>query len=265
MTSPHLSIMASLFAAYDKLAAAAFRQAQVQVKAVGSVVTQLDQEASALVIRELSRHTPTYGIISEEEGADHLPGATYRWVVDPVDGTASFARGYPVWGLGIGLMEGDEPREGYLHFPMVGESYAFDGEQLYFNGQPHTPGPGQWEADTRNLLIDSTLHRRVHDLLPFHDYKLREYGSTLYHLMCLAMGRAEGLIIGRCSLWDLAAALPITRRAGMVERHTDGTPFQLAALSPANRYRLPAPLVLGTPERVEELLQMLAEGELKTR
>ena len=223
VTSPHLPVILEIFKQYDALALRHFGSVTPEAKADGSAVTQLDKEASAHVVAALKRHTPDFGIISEEEAQSYRPGATWKWVIDPVDGTASFARGYAVWGLGIGLMRDDVPVEGYMRFPVLGETFWYcDGAGIH-NGKAMPEGAPESIADTHNVLTASTLHA----ILPYEklrDFKLRSLGSSLYHLACLAAGRADAMICPTSYLWDLAAGLPFTRAAGMVEVTLDGTP-----------------------------------------
>ena len=256
MTSPHLAIIRTLFGQYDTLALEYFGSVASEAKADGSAVTRLDREASAQVVSALKRHTPDFGIVSEEEAQSYRPGAPWKWVVDPVDGTASFARGYAVWGLGIGLMHGDQPVEGYLRFPVLGETFCFADGQATRNGKPLPAGVPASIPDTHNVLTASTLHA----VLPYGrltDFKLRSYGSTLYHLACLAAGRADAVICPASYLWDLAAGLPFTRAAGMVEVGLDGTPFALQRVLDDPRYRMAEPLLIGRPPEVERLLARL--------
>src|SRR3954453_10344408 len=93
-----LPFMRDLFRYYTALTLPLLGAAPAEGKADGSSVTRADREASALVLARLNAHKPQHGVISEEESAAYLPGARSQWAVDPLDGTASFARGLPVWG-----------------------------------------------------------------------------------------------------------------------------------------------------------------------
>ncbi|MCH8074435.1 MAG: hypothetical protein IIC13_16745 [SAR324 cluster bacterium] len=257
--TPHWTVIRSIFRTYDEAALSAFRQVstEAEAKADGTAVTRLDREASQLVLETLSAHTPQYGVISEEESEPILPGAEWRWVIDPLDGTASFARGFPVWGLGIGLMRGGEPMEGFLRFPALNETYACAGGLFTFNGSPVRPPASPPLPDTRHYLVDSSLHKWLSSYDPFSGTKLRAFGSNLYHMACLALGRAEAMICGRVYLWDLAPALPMTRAAGLVERYVDGGTFDLGELGAHNGFRIRGPLVIAPPETLESLVRDL--------
>ena len=255
--TPHHDLITGLFKLYDEIALPAFQHVAAETKADGTVVTQVDRETSDKLSAILKRHTPDYGIISEEEAEPHLPDAEWQWVMDPLDGTASFTRGYPVWGLGLGLMHRNQPVEGYLHFPVIGESYRHDGRGFTFNGGSVPPLEDTALPDTRNVLLDSSLHKRLETFAPFQDYKIRIFGSNLYHMAAMAMGRAEVMVCGRMKIWDVVAALPMTRAQGLVECHVDGSPLDLSAMTVENGFRTGEPLVIGPREKVNRLVEAL--------
>lgn len=251
-----------LFRRYDAATVPVHGRIAAQDKADGSSVTEADRAASALVLEALKRHTPGYGVISEEEEEPYRPGAPWRWAVDPLDGTAVFARGLPVWGLGVGLLQGDEPREGYLRFPLLGESYAFFEGVAHRNGAPIEPPTKKVSADCRNVMI-TAIHEYV-DVRKLAGYRIHNMGSNLYHLLALATGRCEAIITGPCYVWDLAPALPFTRALGHVERYLDGSPFDLGALLARRDFGFPLrqPLLVGPPDIVEALLQGLLHQQV---
>lgn len=257
MPAAHAELIGRLFQQYDALALGAFRSIRAEAKADGTTVTHVDRDVSRLVTEALRAHTPEFGIISEEEAQPYRPGARCQWIVDPLDGTASFARGYPVWGLGIGLMEGESPSQGYLRFPVLDETYVCDGDRMTFNGQPLAPLEADELRDTRNFLLDSSLHKRIQSFAQLRDYKLRIFGSNLYHMVSLAMGRSEAMICGRVYLWDMAAALPLTRARGFVERYVDGRPFDVGEVLRSSNHRCVAPLIIATPQRIDEIAALV--------
>ena len=247
-----------LLAEIDRLARKSFLHVDPQAKADGTAVTELDEEISSLVIGNLRQLFPEAGIISEEEKEPHLPGASHQWVLDPVDGTASFARGFPIWGMGLGLMKDRDPLAGCIHFPILSETYLFTNGIFLLNGEEFMPPPPPAISDVENVLIGSGLHGMARlDKLKTH--KLRNFGSNLYHMAALAAGRCEAMITPQAYIWDIVPALPFTRNRGYVERYLDGTPFSLHDLfdDTPPTFKLAKPLVIGTPEHVENLVKLL--------
>jgi fructose-1,6-bisphosphatase/inositol monophosphatase family enzyme len=87
-------------------------------KSDGTPVTVADREAESLMRRRIRERFPDHGILGEEFGED-LPDASTRWILDPIDGTKSFMRGIPLYGVLIGVERGGEPVVGVAHFPAL--------------------------------------------------------------------------------------------------------------------------------------------------
>jgi myo-inositol-1(or 4)-monophosphatase len=251
-----------LFVQYERVTVPVYGRIAAHDKADGSSVTAADREASAIVLEALKSHTPDYGVISEEEAEPHLARAEWRWAVDPLDGTAAFARGLPVWGVGIGLLHQAEPKEGYLYFPLLGESYAFRDGVALRNGRPVEPPSNPVAADCHNIMI-TAIHPYV-DVRRIEGFRLHNLGSNLYHMLALASGRCEAIITGPCYLWDLAPALPFTRALGYIERFLDGSPLALADLLGRRDFGFPIrqPLIVGPAPLVAALLQALSHQQV---
>jgi myo-inositol-1(or 4)-monophosphatase len=259
MMPDRIAFMESLFREYERITLPAFGRIVAEGKSDGSSVTEADRAASAHVVAALKRHTPDHGIISEEESQSHLPDAEWQWAIDPLDGTAAFARGLPVWGIGIGLLYRGEPREGYLHFPVVRETYAFRNGAAMLNGQPVKAATLPVQADCRNVMI-TAIHGHV-DVRRVRGLRLHNLGSNLYHMQALATARCEAIVTGPCHLWDLAPSLPFTRSIGHIERYLDGSPLVLSELLRPPDYGFPVsqPMLVGPPGEVDALLAMLRE------
>lgn len=257
MALDHQAAILPLLDAFDRRALAAFRRVVADIKADGTPVTEVDHETTEHVQAVIQERFPGYGILSEENPVPILPQAVWQWVLDPLDGTAMFSRGMPVWGIGLGLMEGLEPREGYLSFPAIGERHVCVGGKPTRNGQP-APPIREVHPKVRNILIGSETIQEL-PLQRIRGYKMRNFGTNLYHLIAVAMGHAEAMISPRCYLWDLIPALPFTRARGMVERNLDGTPLRLEEWwEPEHRKQaLAQPLLVGRERDLDAILRDL--------
>lgn len=252
MPVDHQAFVRQLFREYADITVPLHGAVIADDKADGSAVTRADREASAHVLKRLNAYTPDYGVISEEERVSYLPDARWQWAVDPLDGTASFARGLPVWGLGMGLLDGAEPMAGYLHFPRVHQTFTFENGEARLNDAPIPAPPSHLAPDTLNVMI-TAIHEFV-DVRRIVGYRLHNLGTVCYHMMMLAAGRCDAVIHGPCYIWDLAPALPFTRARGYVERYLDGSPFSVEPLlRPSYGFPIRQPLIVG-PERVVDSL-----------
>ena len=245
----------ALFDQYDRMALPAYQRTSAREKPDGTAVTELDLKANRLVCLELSASFPLDGIISEEDEGLLRPAASRQWIVDPVDGTSSFARGYPIWGLGIGLMVDGVCQEGYLRFPALNESFMHLDGTSQFNGRPLTAPVGARIRDTRNLLVGSRVLEDI-PIARLQGFKLRNLGSNLYHLACLAAGRADAVISPPAYLWDMAPALPLLTAQGHVARYSDGTPFAVTDFVDRRAVSQGA-VLFGPQDLLAELLAML--------
>ena len=252
----NLAFVQELFREYAAITVPLHGAVIADDKADGSSVTRADREASAHVLARLNRYTPDYGVISEEERVSYLPGARWQWAVDPLDGTASFARGLPLWGLGMGLLDGPQPVAGYLHFPLVSQTFTFENGQALQNGAPIPPPPSHLAPDTLNVMI-TAIHEFV-DVRRIVGYRLHNLGTTCYHLMMLAAGRCDAVISGPCYIWDLAPALPFTRARGYIERYLDGSTFRVDdLLVPSYGFPIQQPVFVGPADVVDRLIESL--------
>ena len=104
-------------------------------KADDSPVTAADRDAEALIRRRIESAFPAHAIIGEEYGVRN-EAASHRWYVDPIDGTKSFIRGVPLYGVLMGLEIDGRVEVGAAYFPALDELvYAASGEGCYLNGR----------------------------------------------------------------------------------------------------------------------------------
>lgn len=205
---------------------------EVESKSDDTPVTIADRDAERLIRRDIERRFPDDGILGEEFG-EVRPGARRRWIIDPIDGTRSFARGVPLYGVMIALESDGEAVLGVLHFPPLHETvYAARGCGCYFNGRPCAVSG----IDTlgRALILTTDQERLWRqelndgwDALRFDAAFVRTWGDCYGHAL-VATGRAEAMIDPVSAPWDAAALQPIVEEAGGVFTALDGTRTHLA-------------------------------------
>lgn len=189
-----------------------------EAKPDGTPVTRADREAEALLRKRITRRFPDHGILGEEEG-EVRPGASVRWIVDPIDGTRAFMRGVPLFGVLVGVEMEGEAVVGVAHFPALGETVtAARGLGCRRNGRPCRVSdvPGLDRA-----LVLTTDPERVLDeatgpgwpRLQREAALSRTWGDCWGHVL-VATGRAEVMVDPVLSPWDAAPLLPILTEAG---------------------------------------------------
>jgi histidinol-phosphatase len=189
----------------------------VERKADQSPVTAADRDAERALRALIDARFPDHGIVGEELGAVR-EDASHRWVLDPIDGTQSFVRGVPIYGVLVALEIRAVPVVGVCHFPALGETVAAgDGLGCWWNGRR-----ARTSSITRldEALVAYTEGRGLRarlgeawDRLERHTRVQRGWGDCYGHCL-VATGRAEVMLDARMSPWDCAALIPVLREAG---------------------------------------------------
>jgi myo-inositol-1(or 4)-monophosphatase len=192
--------------------------AQATMKGPQDWVTEADGAVEAFLSEELAAAFPGDGFQGEEGGISR--GGLFRWVVDPIDGTANFARGGARFCVSLACLEGDTPMIGVIVAPALRETiWAWHGGGAWLNGDPvHA---AETTTATQAIIEVGWSRRR-----PIADYLkvcervladgagLRHGGSAALGLADVAVGRLDGYAELHINLWDVAAALVILREAG---------------------------------------------------
>jgi histidinol-phosphatase len=205
------------------------RDLAVETKSDDTPVTQADRGAEAAMRGALTTARPDHAVLGEEEGLVGPPDATHRWVLDPIDGTANYVRGVPIWATLIGLMEGGDVVAGVVSAPALGRRWwaargdgAFaDGTAIHVSDVGTLPeahlghaGVGTFfEYGHGDALVDLT--RRV--------WRSRGIGDFWMHCL-VAEGAFDVAVEPVVSLWDLAAITVILEEAGGRFSDLDGRP-----------------------------------------
>ncbi len=191
---------------------------KVEFKPDRSPVTIADRESEALLRQRIAGRFPGHGILGEEYGAERT-GARLRWVIDPIDGTQSFIRGVPLYGVMLGFLFDDEPLLGVVHFPALNEiAIGWKGGGAWWNGvQARVSGVSRLEEatllSTDPLGYTSTGKEQAYQRLRRSVRVERGWGDCYGHIL-VATGRAEIMLDPVLSEWDAAPLIPIVEEAG---------------------------------------------------
>lgn len=238
--SPHLHAALDAAEAAGQLIRKAFRgNFSVDYKADASPVTEVDVAAENVIRGRLTARFPSYGFYGEETGRSAMD-AEYLWLVDPIDGTKAFVRGYPVFSVQIALMHRGELVLGVSSAPCWNDGR---GELAYAEkGQgAHVDGHGVRVADTASLaratlstgnlgrLASSPAWGNLGGLIP-RLHRIRGYGDFL-HYHYLASGKVDAVVESDVNILDIAALTVIVREAGGVFTDLRGNPVGLETTS----------------------------------
>jgi fructose-1,6-bisphosphatase/inositol monophosphatase family enzyme len=211
---------------------------EVFEKSPGDVVTIADREAEARLGRMLDGLMPG-ALVVGEEGAHGDPGLLKKldreegplWIIDPVDGTANFAAGRPVFALMVAFVEGGETRAGWIYDP-VGDAMAVAvrGEGAELNGRSiHLSAPGGDERMTGRVnfgLIAKDRRPGVRRRLE-ERFNIEKSMRCAGHEFCsLATGGSHFRLYNRLWAWDHAPGVLLHREAGGYAARQDGAPYR---------------------------------------
>ncbi len=200
----------------------------VETKPDDTPVTRADREAEHIMRDLIARRFPDDSICGEEFGETRT-GARRRWIIDPIDGTRSYIRGVPLYGVMLGVEVDGDVIAGVLHFPVLNETVgAARGAGCWWNGRRALV------SDCTRLdeaLIVTTDRENIdrQGLSSAFDRVRRKAGTVrtwgdCYGYALVATGRAEAMFDPIVSIWDVAALVPIIEEAGGTITDWAGTP-----------------------------------------
>ncbi|WP_442684170.1 inositol monophosphatase family protein [Stenotrophomonas sp. JC08] len=201
--------------------------------------SEVDGDAEKVIVKELKRAYPDYGIFGEEGG---LQGVNrFMWVIDPLDGTSNYLRGFPHYCVSIALVENGEPIDAVIFDPLRNELFtASRGNGAVLNDRRirvaerkdlegtmiHTGfAPRERSRASAQLKTVDTLLVQAEDV--------RRTGSAALDLAYVACGRADAYFEAGVKAWDIAAGVLLVREAGgKVCTYRGSTPDRMDSRGP---------------------------------
>lgn len=175
-------------------------------------VSEVDQKVEALIRLRLAQRFPDHDIIGEEMDDRPARGSDFVWAVDPVDGTANFINGFPLFAASIGVLYRGWPVAGAIwcastHALRAGVYHAHAGGSLCFEEEPIKPHRNQ--AVRRRLAGDPQGQGSA--VLP---WDARKTGSAAIECAFVAAGLLQVARFAGANIWDVAAGLALVRATG---------------------------------------------------
>ena len=218
----------------NHIAQNAAKRKQVHYKGEVDLVTQFDKKSQDMIVSELMKKYPRYGVLSEE-GVSHNEKASSKWIVDPLDGTTNFAHGLPIWAISIALeCEGDillgvvyEPNSQEI-FSAIKNSGAFKGGKKINVSRIHRLSQALLVTGFPYDIRTSTKNNLNHFCnFAVRAQAVRRLGSAALDLCYTACGRFDGYWEIKLSPWDQAAGSLILSEAGGMITDFKGEKFDI--------------------------------------
>jgi len=186
------------------------------------LVTEVDHACETLIVDALTRERPADAVLAEEGRGHDRPGATWRWVIDPLDGTTNYAHGYPRFCVSIGVELRNERAVGVVYDPLLDELFcAVRGEGASLNGRPLRVSQ---ETRLESALVATgfayDVRRSFEDNLDLfaavvkRARAVRRDGAAALDLCYVAAGRFDAFWELKLHPWDVAAGLLLVEEAG---------------------------------------------------
>lgn len=189
-------------------------------------VTEADREIEKAIRSLINSKFPTHGIIGEEYGKEN-DSAEFVWVIDPIDGTKSFATGRPLFGTVIGLLHQGRPVVGLIDQAFTQERWlGITNQTATHNGKILKVASPRNIENVRLYTGGLDMFKGEH----FDGYlrlcnavKWTQYSCDCYSYGLLAMGWVDLVVEQRLKIYDIAGVVPIITGAGGYIRNWDGS------------------------------------------
>jgi myo-inositol-1(or 4)-monophosphatase len=182
--------------------------------------SEVDADAEKVIVKELRRAYPEYGVMGEEGGVHG--GGRYMWVIDPLDGTSNYLRGFPHYCVSIALVENGEPIDAVIFDPLRNELFTASrgngavlndrrirvSERKELTGAMVNTGFAPRERKRSNAQLKCV------DALLVQAEDIRRTGSAALDLAYVACGRSDAYFEAGVKAWDIAAGVLLVREAG---------------------------------------------------
>ena len=195
---------------------------QVLSKGPGDFVTSADKRTEKILIEELQKAHPEYGIITEEKGIINKSNTKNRWIIDPIDGTMNFLNSVPQFAISIGYEEDGEIKCGVIFNPIMNEMFSAEkGNGAYLNNSRIRVSNKKKIKDALLVTGGPRGASKIKDKI-FSEYinvsknvsNVRKFGSAALDIAYVACGRFDGYWQRELNYWDVAAGIVILKEAG---------------------------------------------------
>lgn len=211
------------------------RKINISMKGDINLVTEADLASEKLIIERIKSYYPKHSILAEESGNAVVSGdSTWKWIIDPLDGTTNFAHGYPCFCVTLALEHEGKIVIGVTFDPTRNELFAAEkGQGATLNNKPIRVSETDKIGDS--LIVTGfpydfkqkeNFARHLTDFL-LSSRGVRRDGSAAIDMAYVACGRFDGFWEEGLNAWDVAAGVLLIEEAGGIVTYYDGSPFSI--------------------------------------
>jgi len=199
---------------------------------INNLVTEADHASERAIMEVIKSAFPDHFILSEEAG-EIVQDSSYKWIIDPIDGTVNFAHGIPICCVSIGVEKDGKMLMGAVYNPFLNELYVAE------KGQGATLNDKKIQVSKKEKLINACMVTgfpytyldapngplQVFERFIRKGIPVRRLGSAAIDLCWVAAGRFDGFYEHKLEAWDSAAGFIIVEEAGGIVTDIKGDPF----------------------------------------
>ena len=225
LNSPHINLIVKACMKASKSLIRDFGEIenlQISSKGPGDFVTSADKRTEKILIEELQKAHPEYGIITEETGIINKSNTKNRWIIDPIDGTMNFMNAIPQFAISVGYEEENEIKCGVIFNPILNEMFCAEkGNGAYLNNSRIRVSNQKKIKDSLVVTGGPKGVSKIKEKI-FSEYinvsnnvaNVRKFGSAALDVAYVACGRFDGYWQRELNYWDIAAGIIILKEAG---------------------------------------------------
>ena len=233
------------------------RKLVIEKKGEIDLVTDADKKAEAYIIGSIFNKFPQDSVLAEETGRVNIENSSFRWIIDPLDGTTNFAQKFYLFAVSIAVEYENEIKIGVVYIPYFDELYyALKGKGAFLNGD-------EIKVSQKDKLINSVIatgfpyskntdndnNLKEHNKMITKCRDIRRAGSAAIDLVYTACGIWDGYWEKKLKPWDIAAGSLIVEEAKGICKDIKGGKFDYMSGN----------IVSGNPKIVELINKILTE------
>ena len=226
---------------------------------INNPVTEADHASEKAIFEVIKNDFPDHFILSEESG-EIIQDSTYKWIIDPIDGTINFANNIPICAVSIGIEQDGKMILGAVYNPLMKEFFfaqrgygaTINDEVIQVSNKTEVAksclatGFPYTYLDAPNGPLQA-FERLIRKGIP-----VRRLGSAALDLCWVACGRFDGFYEHKLQAWDSAAGFLIVEEAGGTVTDLDGTYY--------NPYQ---PGIIATNGKIHAELQAVINNDIQ--
>ena len=203
-----------------------YSQEKAGEKYAPTLVTEADIAVNDILLENLPKLVPGAGLISEENKINSV--SKYTFIIDPIDGTHSFARNLDDWGISIELVEEEIVIYSIIFYPNCKTKYFYAIKGLgAFDSKNNKIAPIKFFSFRPSYISAPNSRKICRSLIEYSKDKtlsLRAYGSAVYSFYTLLRGGIDFLVFDDLYIWDILGCAFIAEQAGLVVEYVSKKP-----------------------------------------